>query len=580
MNSAYISLRQALIARSTTVALALVVIPFLCFGLLLFTYVVNVPWMDDIETFLNFMLGYTGSHTIGEKLDWLLRPNNEHRMLVGKLITLALYKLTGTVNFRWLIFAAFAFFLGIVLVLYRVFRSINLPLIAFVPVPFLMLQPQSYLTTMWAITGMQHEVVIALVITSLFLLANGSRNQFAGGLGLQILASFSMSNGLFGWAAGAVLLATQRQWGRLGIWLVAGVGAVLFYFHDFQNAQGNDSSITFFLANPHLTFFGFFTFTGGLFDFFFESEIFRRSILPTIAGMILIPVMLWLLWRMNKSLLRGGWSSDTPKNQEQTALWKRRYFFTGCYTFLMVNAVIIAFLRPRFGYFVMLVSNYMIYPALLVSLLYLNVLSEEYQNRKIIRRWMTLGAGISLMVWGVWYVLRMPKVAYRKQELLTNAYNQKRNDVGLGASLGTTFAQSAQRWMDDAVAKGMYQYPAAFYTPYEQMLQEPIAGKPTSTIPLLVREHPDVDLVRTNAWRVPDGLSNACFIVKSTERTYLFPVPTLFSPKPFFLGRSIPVLESEILKTSLYPGTYKVGILLHPTQGPAIQYLDHTITVQ
>jgi hypothetical protein len=580
MNSAYISLKQTLSIRSTLLALVLVAIPFFCFCLLLFAYVVNVPWMDDIDAFLNFMLGYTGSQTVGEKLDWLLRPNNEHRMLGGKLIALVLYKLTGTVNFRWLIFAAFAFFLGILLVLYRVFRSINLPLIAFVPVPFLMLQPQSYLTTMWAITGMQHEVVIALVITSLYLLASGSRNRFMGSIGLQVLASFSMSNGLFGWVAGAVLLTAQRQWGRLGAWLAVGAGAILFYFHDFQNAQGNDSSITFFLANPHLTFFGFFTFTGGLFDFFFESDIFRRSILPTIAGMILIPLMLWLLWGMNKSLLRGGWGADTYQSQEQKALWKRRYFFTGCYTFLLVNAVIIAFLRPRFGYFVMLVSNYMIYPALLVSLLYLNVLSEQYQNRKIISRWVTLGAGISLMVWGVWYVLRMPKVAYRKQELLTNAYNQKNNDVGLGASLGTSFAQSAQRWMNDAVSKGMYQYPEAFYTPYEQALQKPIAGKPTNAIPLLVKEYPDVELVRTSNWRVPDGLSNACIIVKSAERTYLFPVPTLFLPKPFFLGRSIPGLESEILKTSLYPGTYQVGILLHPTDGPAIQYLDHTITVQ
>lgn len=105
-------------------------------------YVVDVPWIDDIDAFLSFIIGYLDTPTTAQKFDWLTRPNNEHRILTGKLITLLMYKLTGVVSYRWLVFAAFAFLLGLLAVFYRVFRPTTLPLLAFVPVIFLVLQPQ------------------------------------------------------------------------------------------------------------------------------------------------------------------------------------------------------------------------------------------------------------------------------------------------------------------------------------------------------------------------------------------------------------------------------------------------------
>ncbi|GAB4037413.1 hypothetical protein [Spirosoma gilvum] len=583
MNLTYLSGHRSLVsARFDRLAWVLVGIPIIGFSLLLFAYIVDVPWMDDIDAFLSFMIGYLDAPTVGKKFYWLLSPNNEHRILTGKLLTLLCYNLTGAVNFRWLIFAAFAFLLGLLAIFYRAFRSTGLPILAFVPVPFLLLQPQYYLTTTWAITSLQHQVVVAMVVAVLYLLADGSQGRFSIGLVLQVLTSFSMSNGLFGWVAGAVVLVMQRQWIRLGIWLAVGIGAIFYYFHDFPNAQGNDSSISFFLEHPHLIFLGFFTFNGGLFDFLPESNILLRSILPTLAGLILIPSMLWLLWQMNEPILRRPIKSSIGMDRATAALWKRRYFLTGCYAFLMVNAVIIAFLRPRFGYAVMLISNYMIYPALLVVLLYLNVLSEQYKNSRVLEKWVRIGLVTGILVWGAWYAFRLPKIAFRKEQLLTSAFNQKHNETGLGPSWGHPFVKLARRSLDQALQRDLYHYPTdAYYSPYEQtLLTNGRTITPDSSLTLRISGGGYSYLVETDYGALPKPVGQSAVIVQSDRRTYLFPSSVHFSPANFYLNRPIRTVFAEVIIPMLPPGTYRLGILTPSDESTnPIRFSPQTITV-
>ena len=551
-------LRQA--GRWRSLALALVVFPLICFCALLLVYVVDVPWIDDIDAFLSFIIGYIDAPTLAQKMDWLIRPNNEHRILTGKLITLLMYKLTGVVSYRWLIFAAFGFLLGLLFLFYRVFRSMNLPLLAFVPVVFLLLQPQYYLTSMWAITGMQHEVVILLVFVALYLLAGEEPGLFWAGLGVQVLASLSMSNGLFGWVAGVVVLTLQRQWTRLGVWLVLGVGTIVFYFHDFPDGQGNESSVSYFLEHPHLIFFGFFTFTGGVFDFVSKAPILWRSVLPTLAGFMLIPAMLWFLWRMNEPRLGRLIGAYTASNSAIKQGWKRRYFFTGCYAFLMVNAVTVAFLRPRFGYEVMLISNYMIYAAVLVVLLYLNGLSE-HPTGSLPGRWVAMGLVLGVLVWANWYGVNLPKIAYRKQQLLTYAFNQKHNKTGLGPSWGSPFLDLADRTFTETIRRGIYRFPDAYYTPYEKKL---LAGGGVGSD---VGLHVDISgggysyMAQAGLNALPQPPGPAAVVIQSEKRTYLFPSEVPFAFADFYRNTPAQVIQGEIINPTVAPGLYRVGIL-------------------
>ncbi|MFD2570663.1 hypothetical protein ACFSUS_08475 [Spirosoma soli] len=580
MNLVSVARTQSLAStRSQGLALVLVALPIVCFTVLLLAYVVDVPWMDDVDTFLNFIVDYIDAGSVSQKFDLLIRPNNEHRILIAKLITVVMYKLTGTVNFRWLIFAAYVFLLGTLYLFYRVFKTINLSLLAFAPVPFLLLQPQYHLTSTWAITALQHQVVVFMAFATMYLLAGVGRNRFVAATGVQLLASFSMSNGLFGWVAGAVVLALQRHWGRLGIWLTLGAATIMFYFHDFQNPQGNESSFTFFLKHPHLVFLGFFTFTGALFDFISTTDIVWRSVLPTLAGFVLIPTMLWLLWRMNEPLLRRYANTYIATDRTSASLWKRRYFFTGCYAFLMVNAVIVAFFRPRFGYSVMLISNYMLYPAVLVVLLYINVLSER-RNERSVNRWIRVGLAVSIVVWGLSYVMRLPKIAFRKQQLLTNAFNQKHNNVGLGATVGTPFAELVNRAMTETVKRGIYHYPDAFYTPYEQQLSDAKAKSDGKLDVAINGQATDYSyIVNTVEGTTPVLVRPAALIVQSKQHTYLFASEVPYDLATFWSMGAGSTIKAEVINATLYPNTYQVGVLIPSPDGQPVRFSNRRITI-
>ena len=573
LSSTVSSTNSTLLNRLRRLAPVLIAVPIISYVILVLTYAVNVPWVDDMDAFLSFILGYSDATTLTEKLDWLLRPNNEHRILTAKLTTVLMRALTGEVNFRWLIFVAFGFLLGTFALFYRVFRSMNLPLLAFLPVCLVFWQPQYYLTSLWALTGLQHSVVIFLILLAIYLLSGTGRYRFMGALAVQMLASLSMSNGLFGWVAGAVVLVLAQHWKRLGLWVGIAIATIIFYFHDFQNAQGNDSSVAFFLQSPHIVVAAFFTFVGALFDFVPVNDIVRRSILPTLFGLVLVPTVLWFLWRMNWPIWSRNQSFDMTRQ-------RRRYFFTGSYAFLFINAFIVAFLRPRFGYEVMLVSNYMIYPALLTSLVYLNGLSE-LPTQQTQNRWIRAGLLLGVVVWGVSYGLHWPQVAQRRHMLLTFAYNQKHNAIGLGPNWGSAFATMVRRVMGDAVSRDLYHYPDGYFTPYEAALSpSALASVATdSTLDLHVRGGGYSYIVETDFNALSEPITNAAVLVQSAQRTYLFPSESGFQPSAFYLRRPVKTIRAEVINPVLAPGIYRVGVLTSPGSAQPIRFSNRQITI-
>ncbi|MFC5410397.1 hypothetical protein ACFPMF_13815 [Larkinella bovis] len=563
---------------------ALILAPIASFLLLLFRYTENVPFMDDLESFVGFLVRYTEAGSLAEKVRWTLAPNNEHRILFAKLVTLFFYKLTGILNFRWLIWTAFCCLAGILFIFYRVFRTIRVPLIAFLPVALILLQPQHRMTSFWAITALQHLPVAMMILWAMYWLAVSNRSatfsaRFGGALLLQILASLSMSNGLFGWAAGVgVLLVQWRLEGssylkRLIVWVGVAIIVVLFYFHDFANLQGNGSSLTFFLQHPHLVFFGFFTFLGGSFDFFPTADILKRSLLPTLAGLVLVAALYGLF---KATLLPSLWQPhQKPADRQQR---QRRYFFVGVYGFLLVNAVVVAVLRPRFGYGVMLVGNYMLYPALFVVTLYLTALSE-FGSPERRRRLMRVGLSVGGLIWTVMYFNHLPRLAEQKLTWGVSAFNQKYNDVGFGAELGSPYGLAVKEWMSKVVQKGIYSYPSrTFYSPYEQTLQGPVSAA-DSAFHLVITESAGEFQVVTSDWALPAGIQNACIVVKSDRHTYLFPADNLFLPRHFYLRRRMPNVSARVFKATLYPGTYQVGLFVSAAGETDIRFSNQYIKV-
>src|ERR1700743_859724 len=66
-------------------------------------YAVNIPWSDDYDAILGFLLEFRKA-PFGEKIGLLFSQHNEHRILSSRLVYITWQALFGRINFRYLTF--------------------------------------------------------------------------------------------------------------------------------------------------------------------------------------------------------------------------------------------------------------------------------------------------------------------------------------------------------------------------------------------------------------------------------------------------------------------------------------------
>ncbi|XWW47728.1 hypothetical protein JYG30_09895 [Fibrella sp. USSR17] len=548
--------------RSPLLAWLLIALPTLLFAGIALRFVENIPWYDDVEMFIVFIQDFYTVDTLREKVYWLLEPNNEHRILFAKLAALFTYLTTGHMNFRGMTLIGNLFLLFLLGLLFTVFRSMRLSIWAFVPVPFILLHPQYFMTISWSITSLQHPVVLFLSCAVMYLLSRSGRDWFIWAIPLQIFASLSMSNALFGWLSGAVVLWRQGHYRRLVLWGVLGVVTMVLYVQGFDNAQGHGHSLEFLLQQPHMVIIGFLSFIGGSFDLLPLLPYQWRGVLPTLGGLLMVVTALWLVSRMSWPFRRRAIATDNKSVQAMN-----ENFFLGCYGVLLINAVAVGLLRMRYGYGVMLVSNYMIYPALLICLLYLNGLQEVGQRYRAV--WQRAGLGLGLLIWSVSYFWHLPEMLFRHKFVLAAAYNQEHNEIGLGGQVGTFLEGYIRDALAGAVKNGYYVFPP-----------NPVADYPVSTEPLPATVRVVNESYVIESPGLPEPIGQAYAIFQSDERTYLAPTKTPYRLATFWLRRPSPALQAELRASDLRAGLYRIGWARSSSAGKSIQFSDKVINVK
>ena len=520
---------------------------------MLFTYAVNVPWMDDTDAFPDFLGRFLEAKNFDERVWLLFKPNNEHRIVYAKLMNLLHYALTGTLNMRTLTIISNITLFGMLWIFWRVIKEQKLSTFYFLPIPFLLLHPQYYLTSLWTITGFQYQPVIFFGLLGVYLLSKNTLWTFFGAVLAVFFDSFTMSNGLFYWMVGFVILALQGRYKMLGVWVIFALATFKLYFYKFDT-QANDQGFQYFFQHPQESFFGFFTHLGGSLDFQTLSPILIRSVAPTIAGFILIGISIWWILRGVFPLKeRFSIPNFWEKLQARFNAEPSNYIILGCFLFLLINAVVIAILRPRFGYFVMIVGNYKIYPATFMVLVYLMLLtgSRTVQTSKRIFNILLVGSIIFNLIS---YIKFLPEVHERRKDLLVRSFNQEHNQIGFGPYVGSDFDCYVQAALERLVPKGIYQFPTntVFKASEKEILSNftdnQMLKVNISTINReIFIENPDLPF----GFGLNDG---AYLILKSAQKTYLiYEKHSLGNFKNN--GFSIKIPEKYLL-----PDTYQIGI--------------------
>jgi hypothetical protein len=519
---------------------------------MLFIYAVNVPWMDDTDAFPDFLGRFLEAKNFDERVWLMFKPNNEHRIVYAKLMNLLHYALTGTLNMRTLTIVSNITLFGMLWIFWRVIKEQKLPAYYFLPVPLLLLHPQYYLTSIWTITGFQYQPVVFFGLLGVYLLSKNTLWTFLGAAFAVFFDSFTMSNGLFYWMVGMVILALQGRYKMLGVWLIFTVATFKLYFYKFDT-QANDQGFDYFFHHPHESFFGFFTHLGGSLDFQTLSPILIRSIAPTIAGFILIGVAIW--WIFLKGITRDekfSISKYWAKLQTKFNAEPSNYIILGCFLFLVFNAVVIAILRPRFGYFVMIVGNYKIYPATMLVVVYLMLLTGWLKFTKSSKpfKWILI---VSVVFYVASYIKFLPEVHERRKDLLVRAFNQEHNQIGFGPIVGSDFDCYVQTAMSRLVPTGIYQYPKTIFTDSEKQLLAKLPDNQPIKVDIL-KINKEVFVLNTDL-QMGAGINDGVFLIlKSAKRTYLI------YQKRNILGYFKKEIAVQIPPQYLIPDAYQIGI--------------------
>lgn len=156
-------------------ALVAIAVPVTVYALFVAAFAVNRPIGDDYHAVFGFLDSYLHADTWSDRMVLLFSQHNEHRIVFTRAVVLLDYYVFGAVNFRHLLFVGNLAVVLVVGLLGLVFRpQSKWKLLLFLPVPLLMLQPQSLKNMFYPMASLQNFYVVLFALAYLILLERRS----------------------------------------------------------------------------------------------------------------------------------------------------------------------------------------------------------------------------------------------------------------------------------------------------------------------------------------------------------------------------------------------------------------------
>lgn len=422
-------------------------IPILLFFACLHQFSINAPWLDDFEVGPMTLKNWLETEDLGKRFDLIWAPNNEHRVVILKLLVLANYYLWGQFNIQWMIWESHLYLIPLFYFAFQVLPKDHRRL-SFLVLVFTYLSFQYTLSSYWMIAAVQHHSVIGFGLISTYLLAKNKFFFYA--ILCALLASLSNSDGLFFIPIGAFLLCLQYRWKELILWISVLAGLICLFFLKYPSMNYHAYAFQFFLENPLKSFFGFFIFLGGYMDFFKEQAIPIRLYTTGIFGLALVFIWLTFLYRFFKLP-----TSDLVKNWKNGNLVKPRdLFILSGILFCITNALMISVLRSVFGDYVYLIGNYRIYASL--ACLFTCLLAFQ-QTISVRIKYLTLM--VSICYWAISAYTYIPSVIANKQRLTQSYIDFSTNKGGLGFTAKQVSQFGLAKTLEEFEKQGIYHPP-------------------------------------------------------------------------------------------------------------------------
>ncbi len=217
---------------------------------------VNVPYWDDFDAYLQFLVRIDDATNPGERLRILTEFHNEHRTLTSRSAVWLAHLLGAPMNFRALGWAGAAMLVPAVLLAGARAGDNRAKAAGRVPSPAarertgprkieqraeeparpasaasgnaraaavffaaaMLFNLQHWENLFWGGSSADHITVVPLAMAALLLLRLRAPRALAGAIVLGVLAAFALAHGLLVFPVGAGALALERRWRALAVW--------------------------------------------------------------------------------------------------------------------------------------------------------------------------------------------------------------------------------------------------------------------------------------------------------------------------------------------------------------------------
>ncbi|MGH8019723.1 MAG: hypothetical protein ACREIA_15865 [Opitutaceae bacterium] len=182
---------------------------------------VNVPYWDDFDAHLQFLVRIEDAGSFLERVRIATEFHNEHRTLTSRATVWLAHTLGAPMNFRVLGWAGAAMFVPAVLLAGARTGDRNARAAATFFAAAMLFNLQHWENLFWGGSSADHVTVVPLAMLALLLLHVRARWAVAGAAGCGVLASFALAHGLLVFPVGALVLALERRWRALACWCAA-----------------------------------------------------------------------------------------------------------------------------------------------------------------------------------------------------------------------------------------------------------------------------------------------------------------------------------------------------------------------
>lgn len=236
---------------------------FLVYGLVVYRYAFNFPYLDDFDAILRFSSQYSLTNGV-DSLLMLLDQHNEHRVFLTHFFTLITLKTFGKINFSVLIFLGNLGWLLVIFVFWRYAKQHTISFFEFLPIPIVLLSFSHWGMMTWAMTSIQQYWQILFCLLCIYNLCSG--RYFFTAL-FFVLAIFTSGGGLVLAPIIALYFLIRRQWMQ-AIFAFVLISTLLFiYFYALPYSPPGASKLFDSITHPLRFFAFFFGFLGGAFNF-------------------------------------------------------------------------------------------------------------------------------------------------------------------------------------------------------------------------------------------------------------------------------------------------------------------------